>query len=93
MERTRIGLILMALCLTLAFSVNSVVAQFDSGGRICWIEGDREDIFLRASSFNCRPGRGTGCSDESNLLLRGVEADLFQDQPILRGLKPKALLR
>ena len=30
------------------------------------------------------------CSDESNLLLRGVEADLFQDQPILRGLKPKA---
>ncbi len=33
------------------------------------------------------------CSDESNLLLGGVEADLFQDQPILRGLKPKALLR
>jgi hypothetical protein len=33
------------------------------------------------------------CSDESNPLLRGVEADLFQDQPILRGLKPKALLR
>jgi hypothetical protein len=33
------------------------------------------------------------CSDESNFLLRGVEADLFQDQPILRGLKPKALLR
>jgi hypothetical protein len=32
-------------------------------------------------------------SDESNLLLRGVEADRFQDQPILRGFKPKALLR
>ncbi len=30
------------------------------------------------------------CSDESNLLLRGVEADRFQDQPILRGLKPSA---
>ena len=33
------------------------------------------------------------CSDERNLLLRGIEANLFQDQPIFRGLKPKALLR
>ena len=33
------------------------------------------------------------CSDESNLLLREADADPFQDQPILRGLKPKALLR
>ena len=33
------------------------------------------------------------CSDERNVLLRGIEADLFQDQPILHGLKPKALLR
>ena len=32
-------------------------------------------------------------SDESNLLLRGVKADRFQDQPLLRRLKPKALLR
>ncbi len=33
------------------------------------------------------------CSDESNLLLDGVEVDRFQDQPILRGLEPKVLLR
>ncbi len=32
-------------------------------------------------------------SDERNCLLRGIEADLFQDHPIFRGLKPKALLR
>ena len=33
------------------------------------------------------------CSDENNLLLGGVEPDRLQDQPILCGLKPKALLR
>jgi len=58
MEKKRWVLIFSALCLALAFSVSSVVAQFDSGGRIFWVEGDREDIFFRASALNCIRDRG-----------------------------------
>ena len=65
MEKTRWVLIFSALCLAFAFSVSSVVAQFDSGGTVFWIEGDREDIFLRASSDNCPAGPADVAPDEN----------------------------
>ena len=65
MEKTRWVLIFSALCLAFAFSVSSVEAQFDSGGTIFWIEGDRENIFSRQSSFNCPAGPADVAPDEN----------------------------
>ncbi len=59
------SLIFSALCLALVFSVSSVEAQFDSGSKIFWIEGDREEIFSRASSFNCPAGPADVAPDEN----------------------------
>jgi hypothetical protein len=59
------SLIFSALCLALVFSVSSVEAQFDSGSTIFWTEGDREDIFLRASSDNCPAGPADVAPDKN----------------------------
>ncbi len=64
MDKKRWELIFSALCLALVFSVSSVEAQFDSGGTVFWIEGDREDIFLRASS-NCPADPAEVAPDEN----------------------------
>jgi hypothetical protein len=58
----------LACLIFLAFSVGATAQRlppgFDRGGKIVWVEGDRQDIFVRSSNYLCPDGPADPAPDK-----------------------------
>ena len=65
-------------------NAHKIPPGFDRGGKIVWVEGDRPDVFVRSSNYQCPAGPADSAADKDTWLT--------VDIPILDQTKAKAAI-